>query len=785
MMSHLRTLIFSLVVLLYSGWVSALGLGDLILNSSLNEPFDAEVAILNTGELDVEQLYAKLASGEDFELVGVDRELYLLDLRFKLDTNKAGKPVIRITSAKPVREPYLDFLVQLQWPSGRLLRGYTVFLDLPVFAGKQSFLNSGIAQADNPVSGGAAKKKTTSAPDQSETSTSSVAGGASSQTGSYRVQSGDTLWGIAARNRPQGSSVQQVMQAIYERNSGAFVNGNMNVLKKGAVLDLPDASAISAVDDRQAKHQVALSAEQLQSQLASRELLSSEPIESVAPEKTTQSDGVLRLLSTGAGADSGSGGAADSPSEGLSREVLENDLAIAQEGLSKSSRENEELREKIAQLEEQLSTMSRLVELGDDQLSAIQQGLGEDASAAQGDDPSASAVEEPDDVVASAGPVAASEETQPDGLFAGLRNKLSVIAAGLLVVVLGALFLLSRRRKDEVAHTAAEKPFSFADRKSGLDRRESDLDLVARADDIDQDDQLSASDIDSDFASDDDGAAEGEHGEVDPIGEADIYLSFGDYGQAEAVIERALKIRPDDSRLHLKLLDLFAAQEDIDRFDSHYSQLVALGDPSAIQRADRIRGAITTRIDDLDEQSLSSQEVGLYDDDYLPESFDEDEDILDNDPEYGDLPLPVPVLDDDDDDSELDEDDADLDLDIELSESDEVEAELEVESEQELDLDYQQLELGDIELDLDSDDELEVGQRHESLESKSEFDDFDIDSDLDLLVEGDEIATQLELAQAYIDMGDKDGAKDILGEVLANGNAEQQSQAQEVLKQIA
>ncbi len=817
-MSHLRTLVLSFVVLLYSGWVSALGLGDLKLNSSLNEPFDAEVAVLNAGELNVEQLFAKLASGEDFERAGVDRELYLLDLRFKLDMSKPGKPVIRVTSTKPVREPYLNFLIQLQWPSGRLLKEYTVFLDLPVFAGKQSSPSSRIAQSDSPVSSATSKKKDTSAPSQSETSTGFVTGSSSSQTGSYRVQSGDTLWGIASQNRPQGSSIHQAMQAIYERNGAAFVNGNMNVLKKGAVLDVPDANAISAVDDRLAKNQVALSAEALQDQLESPGLISSEPIESVAPEEPTQSDGVLRLLSADTGASSGLGDAGDPSSEGVAGEVLENDLAIAQEGLSKSTRENQELREKIAQLEEQLSTMSRLVELGDDQLSAIQQGLGkedsaveEDASALLGEDASAlpeedasalaeedgsALAEELEEVDTSADPVAASEEAQPQGLLASFRDKFTIIAAGLLLVVLGALFLLSRRRKDEAdtEHLATDKPFSFDDRQSGLDAGGSDL--VARADDIDEDDQLSATDVDNDFVNADDGLAGSEDGEVDPIGEADIYLSFGDYGQAEAVIQRALEAEPEDSRLHLKLLSLFSDQSDIDRFDGHYPQLVALGDASAIQSADRIRESIAIENDEFHEELLtppedsqpeeSLPEESLEEDFAEPafevepaeqelESLDEGVNILDEDLEsHEGLPLETLVL---DDDSDLDNEDLDLDLDLDLSESGEVE------SEQKLDLGYDQPDLGDIELDIDPGDEVQIELDQDAADSKSEFDDFDIEADLDSLIEGDEITTQLELAQAYIDMGDKDGARDILNDVLANGNPEQQAQAQEILTQ--
>lgn len=806
MMSHLRILVLSFVILLYSGWVSALGLGDLTLNSSLNEPFDAEVAVLNAGELDIEQLFAKLASSEDFQRAGVDRELYLLDLRFKLNMSKPGKPVIQITSTRPVREPYLDFLVQLQWPSGRLLKEYTVFLDLPVFADKQQASRTSLRQPGGSADQGIPKKKDVPSPArQSETSASPVAGSSSQQTGSYRVQSGDTLWGIANQNRPQGSSIHQAMQAIYERNSAAFIDGNMNALRKGALLNMPDAKTISAVDDRLAKSQVALSVEDLQSQIERPDLISSGPAGRGESEATTQSDGVLRLLSTDDGLVDGAGAGGAGETEGIAGEVFQNNLAIAQENLSKSNRENQELRKKIAQLEEQLSTMSRLVELGDDELSVIQLGLGEeegsgvasessqlpvDDSAEFLEDESSVLVEEVAEFDSSTELATETEQAQPQGVLAGIRDKLTVIAAALLVIVLGVLFLLSRRRKDqdETTPSSLNRHFAYENEQSESNIEEPELERLAKVDG--EANHLYDTGVEDELA-DGNGVVESEHGEVDPIGEADIYLSFGDYGQAETIINRALEAEPNDSRLHLKRLEVLNAQGDLVRFDEYYPELVALGDSSAIESADRIRGTAAIESDELTEELLTPPDESLSEERSTEsvfeteragqelDSIDEEINTLDRDSGLDEeSSLSTLIL---DEDGELDNEDLDLDLDPDLLELDEVETE--VESEQQLELDHELPQLGDIELDLDPDDEVEVELDQDVSSSKSEFDDFDIDADLDLLVDGDEIATQLELAQAYIDMGDKDGAKDILDEVIANGSAEQKAQAQEILTQ--
>ncbi|RLA54705.1 MAG: hypothetical protein DRR42_00860 [Gammaproteobacteria bacterium] len=714
MMLHIRTLILGFVALLYAGWVSALGLGEIKLNSSLNEPLDAEVVLLNVGELSESELLANLASKEDFERAGVDREYHLVNLGFSVDISEPSKPLIRITSSKPIREPYLDFVVELQWPAGKLLREYTLFLDLPVFAAQLPPGKSAAKSYDASKS----KKKAESVVAPSARTGGAIAGRADT----YRVQSGDTLWKIASRHRPYNSSVQQTMQAIYERNANAFINGNMNLLKKGAVLGLPDQDAVNAVDAEMAKQRIAQSAEELQkSPGVRRELIGGGESDS-SIDDSSEPEGVLRLSPPGGVSESSgaSGMGATSDSE-ITNEVLENDLAIAQEGMAKSERENLELREKLAKLEEQLSTMSRMVELSDNQLSAIQEGVGADESTEQradADTDTAMVVEPVEDEAAMleeeilpqaddeatevevaeievADDVAVVEEELPaEGLIPSVKDNLSIVAGILLLIVLAVLFVLARRRKEEegelftpeTAYSPGVGTAADAALDTGADSADSAL-LPG----LEADDRLALA----------------EDEEVDPIGEADIYLSLGDYHEAEAVIRRALEDRSDDARLHVKLLELFSAQNNLARFDEHYPQLTSLGDVEAIQSADRMRRAMV------------DGEVGEEDDSTVKaERLDED-----------------------------------FDLELELPAEEEGAADIEPD-------------LGD------------------AAEEELEFDDFDIDEDLDLLGGGDEVATQLELAQAYIDMGDKEGARDILEGIVASGDADQQARAQEIMKQL-
>ena len=113
--------------------VLGLGLGEMTLGSYLNEPLNAQVDLLNVGGLHEDQIRVRLATTEDFKRMGVDRAYFLTSITFDVEIDDSGGARIVITSEDPVLEPYLDFIVEARWPSGRLLREYTVLVDPPVF----------------------------------------------------------------------------------------------------------------------------------------------------------------------------------------------------------------------------------------------------------------------------------------------------------------------------------------------------------------------------------------------------------------------------------------------------------------------------------------------------------------------------------------------------------------------------------------------------------------------------------------------------------------------------
>lgn len=215
----------------YSAVVPALGLGEITLHSALYQPLEAEIELLQVADLSADELAVRLAPAEVFKRSGVDRLLFLNDLRFT-PLLRGGNAVIRVVSSRPVREPYLNFIVEVARPNGQLLREYSVLLDPP---------------------GSSAYRAVAAAPQVPATPVRPAAAVApaapqvmpvAEQGRRYRVVGGDSLWKVAARLRAAGSAASQhaLMRNIQALNPRAFGNGDRNRLQAGVELLLPDAA---------------------------------------------------------------------------------------------------------------------------------------------------------------------------------------------------------------------------------------------------------------------------------------------------------------------------------------------------------------------------------------------------------------------------------------------------------------------------------------------------------------------------------------------------------------
>ena len=240
----------------------ALGLGEIHLKSALNEPMNAEIDLLAASPDELTALRATLASREAFARYGIDKPPFLSSLTFQAGKNKDGRDVLFVRSTDAIPEPFVTFLVEVNWARGRLMREYTVLLDPPVYTpGEGPNSAAAVAPATTaapPPRRAAADESTTQPVRSAPTPLPSAAAAASQTPGSIRVGRGDTLTKIARsldHGAADSSQIDQTMIALYRANPEAFA-GNINVLREGAVLRVPGAEQIAKLNQRAAASEV-------------------------------------------------------------------------------------------------------------------------------------------------------------------------------------------------------------------------------------------------------------------------------------------------------------------------------------------------------------------------------------------------------------------------------------------------------------------------------------------------------------------------------------------------
>jgi pilus assembly protein FimV len=211
----------------------SLGLGEIRLSSSLNEPLSAEIDLVAATPEELAALRAELASPEVFQRYGLDRPSYLGSIEFRVGRGQDGRNVLLVRSREPIGEPFVSFLVDVNWARGRLLREYTVLLDPPVLAAPAE-------RAPAPVAA------PTTMPSAQPSAAVPVAPEAPAEAaGSYTVQSGDTLYAIAGSlTGGDRQATQRMMVGLFRANPEAF-RDNMNVMRAGAILRVPAASELA------------------------------------------------------------------------------------------------------------------------------------------------------------------------------------------------------------------------------------------------------------------------------------------------------------------------------------------------------------------------------------------------------------------------------------------------------------------------------------------------------------------------------------------------------------
>lgn len=588
------------LMLLASVPALAAGLGRLTVTSSLGQPFRGEIELLAVDKKDLGAIRATLASQEAFREARIERSPVLSAMRFSVEQKKSGEPYLKVTSTKSVDEPFLDMLIELDWPSGRLVREYTVLLDPPGYSEPQEAVAPVELPVAAPVSAARpemvaqpevakalempaavkpeakasippAKKPLVKAVGKEEIAAAKPAGETYGP-----VKKGENLSGIAVALKSEGISLEQMLVALFKSNKQAFDGDNMNRLKAGQILRVPEAGQIEAVEKGAAVTEVkahsvdwhayrqklaaAVADAKPATEDAARQVVSGKitaAVEDKAALAKEPAKDVLKLSRS-----EGLGGAKPAAGAGGGKELqtMKEQIQAMQEESTAKEKAIKEANQRIADLEKNIKEMQKLLELRNQNLADLQKQAAADKAA-----PAAAAEQKAVPAPAGAEDAAAKAEVPKPAPPEAVQPEISLLdelmgnplylgggaAAALLLALLGVRVAAARRRK------AAGLAGSL---KASGELQESAFLGGAGGARIDT--------SDTSFLTDFSQSGLGAIGtnEVDPIAEAEVYMAYGRDAQAEEILKEALTKDPYRHEIRLKLLEIHAGRKNANAF---------------------------------------------------------------------------------------------------------------------------------------------------------------------------------------------------------------------------
>jgi pilus assembly protein FimV len=750
----------------------AAGLGKLSVNSALGQPLSAEIELFAADQAELDSLAANLASDQAFRDARVEFAPVLSTLRFAVEKKPGNKAVLKVTSTRPVNDPFVDFLVELNWASGRLVREYTMLLDPPSVAVQQKVAPVVVAPAVTAPPAAKPAPAPTTAPIAAVMPPAAKAPAAAAAVAvpdTIQVKRGDTLSGIARRVSPQGVSLEQTLVGLYRENTGAF-DGNMNRLRAGAKLKVPDAEKIAAITQQEAGREVRLQAADWRAyrqKLAEAVVQAAEPSEQAKPGQAASGQITAKV-------DDAAKPSADAqqdvlklsrvtpPAAGADNKAaaLQEKLRAQEEDALARERALEESSERVAMLEKQVQDMQELVRMKEEALNG--------------------AAEAPPPAPSVAPKVQAPAPEPAENWYDPLLANPLYWAGGAAIVGLGGLLWWmmaggARRRKS---------PVTLDDSiMSGGDVRPNTVIGAASGGSVNTGDTSFLTDFSQA------GLGTIDTHDVDPIAEAEVYMAYGRDAQAEEILKEAILKTPDRHEIRVKLLEIYAARRNTAAFEAAAGEFFAAlgGKPSSlwdrvcdmgrsIDPTNPLYGGAQSSTSSAPAATTVAATTAIAGGAMALDSFKEEPG-----PVIGDLPEPAAG------DAPMDFESAGniLEFDHGSDGQSAPQAEAGAAAHDAQDLEFDLSGIGESE----SQDELKLDLGMEAdngPDSAFNFGDLDLDlgesggNDLEL----DEVATKLDLARAYLEMGDKDGAREILNEVISEGNDSQRADATGMLSSI-
>lgn len=323
----------------------ALGVGVLHTRSALNQPFLGQIELTDVRPDELDAVKVSIASSDAYAKAGLERYYYLTKLQFTPEVSPQGKTLVHVSSREPIREPYMDLLVEVVWPQGQLIKQYTLLMDPPSLASRRT-TGSGSASGARQGAGGGSPGE-----------------GFPLEVGP--VGSGTGLLALARAHRPEGATVAQTAMALYRSNQHAFVRGNIHRLIAGKTLILPSRDELFALDSAAAQREY--------SAAVKGRAVRRSPVTDVASHTASAH---LRIAGPRPAADGLAGGSSSLAGSAVraSGPGMEKDVLLALETSESTRQETQILRDRIKELETRLTDIQGLLQVRSAELARMQAG---------------------------------------------------------------------------------------------------------------------------------------------------------------------------------------------------------------------------------------------------------------------------------------------------------------------------------------------------------------------------------------------------------------------------
>ncbi len=579
----------------------AVGLGRLNVLSGLGQPFRAEIDLVSVQPGESEGLLARLAPPEAFAQAQVAYPSAALGLRLVIEKRANGQHFVLVSSTQSISEPFLDLLIDLNWSGGKIQRDYTALIDPVGYTPSPVAAANGEAKSRESfapsVLPGTRRRGAVLAPKKNEAVASQSAVESKQAADQYKVKSGDTLSGVARQTGAEGITLEQMLVGLYRQNPDAF-DGNMNRLRRGKILNIPNKDELQSLPAKEARQEVRLQSKDWQAYrnkvaeavqkrpaVAGNEAASAGRINPKVEEKAKPNSAQQDVLKLSKGE---APGKVNQQGEQARVRALEEEVAARQKGLDESNQRVAALQKNVHDMEKLLALKSQTgVELQKASKvtdvpvpTAAATPLPAVASAALPVVPVASAVVESSASASVAVPASGVAAVKPKvhrtplpapvpvaepGMVDVLVDNALPIGGGLAAVLFGGVgFWWSRRRKQGSAF--ADSVLTGGDLKSNTLLGNTGGAVIST--------QPTENSFLTDFSRQGLGTIDTD--EVDPIAEAEVYMAYDRNEQAEEILRDALLKDPSRHEIRMKLLEIFAAKKDPTSYEEIAADLFAM-----------------------------------------------------------------------------------------------------------------------------------------------------------------------------------------------------------------